>query len=73
METKGLPLDFILMNIDKDKYIIDWMEFIETSLQHNWKLKGTILKLEDSFLDYYDKEFSNIIITRIKNIYSDFI
>jgi len=66
MDTKGLPLDFILMNICKESFIIDWFEFIETSLSNNWRISGTLTKLEESFLDYYDKDFSSEILLRLR-------
>ena len=69
MDSKGLPLDFILLSIDKDLFIIDWIDFMNVSIRSNWNTKGTISKLEESFLDYYEKDFSKIIINRLKNIY----
>ena len=48
METKGLPLDFMFMYLEKDKYVVDWLEFVQTSLDHNWKIRGTLTKLENS-------------------------
>jgi len=64
-----MPLDIILMTLDNEKYIIDWIEFINISLDSGWKIKGTISKLEDSFLDVYDPEFSKQIINKIKELY----
>jgi len=57
------------MALDKSKYVIDWVKFVETSIDHNWKIKGTLLKLEQSFLDYYDKDFSEVIMERLRELY----
>lgn len=63
METKGLPLDFMLMYLDKDEYVVDWIEFIHTSVQHNWNLRGTLTKLENALYDVYGRcEYSERII-----------
>jgi hypothetical protein len=69
MDTKGLPLDFILMLIDNEKYTIDWMEFMEISIKCKWKVSSTLIKLEQGFIDYYEKDFSNVIIERLKDYY----
>lgn len=62
VETKGVSLDFLLLTLDKDEYSIDWLEFILTSVEHKWKLKGTLLKIEGALNDSYGKEFSKPII-----------
>jgi len=35
-------------------------------VQHKWKLKGTIIKIENSLNDVYGKEFSKSIIKEIR-------
>lgn len=65
MESKGLPLDFILSTLDKDEYSVDWLEFILTSIQHKWKLKGTLVKIENSLIDVYGRNFSTPIIEEL--------
>jgi len=62
METKGLPLDFMLSHLDKDEYVVDWLEFILTAEQHNWKLKGTLIKIENAMTDVYGSEYSDTVI-----------
>jgi len=73
METKGLPLDFILSILNKEEYRIDWLEFILTSVEHKWKLKGTMLKIENSMKDVYGKEFTisimEILNQRVEKFY----
>ena len=66
METKGLPLDFILSSLDKEKYVVDWVDFIQTSLKHNWKIKGTFIKIENALIDVFGREYSNSIIERLE-------
>jgi hypothetical protein len=34
-ETKGVPLDFILSSLDYEEYVIDWIEFVKTSIKHH--------------------------------------
>ncbi len=65
VETKGVPLDFLLSSLDKDLYVVDWLEFILVSVQNNWKLKGTLLKIENSLIDVYGRDYSTPIIEKI--------
>lgn len=59
------------MSLDQSEYMIDWIEFVETSIESGWKVKGTLLKIEQSFMDYYEKEFSDIIMNRLRDLYED--
>ena len=68
IESKGVPLDFILSSLDKNEYSIDWLDFIFTSVEHKWKLKGTLIKIENSLNDVYGREFSLPIIERLNQI-----
>ena len=66
MDTKGVPLDFILTKLDKDEYVVDWLEFIRISKDSGWKLKGTLLKIEHSLIDVYGKDYSMEVMKRIE-------
>lgn len=66
METKGLPLDFMLMFLPHTEYTIDWLDFIDTSIEHNWNKRGTLIKVENSLIDTYGRnEYSETIISRL--------
>lgn len=72
METKGLPLDFMFMYLEKDKYVVDWLEFVQTSLDHNWKIRGTLTKLENSLIDVYGKcDYTETIITKLNKQFNN--
>ena len=66
METKGVPLDFILSSLPKEEYVIDWLDFILTSVQHNWKLRGTMKKIENSMNDVYGRVYSLPVIEELQ-------
>lgn len=65
-ESKGVPLDFILSTLSKEEYVVDWLDFIVQSVQHKWKLKGTLVKIENSMIDVYGREYSTPIINQLK-------
>jgi len=65
IETKGVPLDFLLSSISIEDYVIDWLEFILTSVQHKWKLKGTLIKIENSMNDVYGRNYSKPILEKL--------
>jgi hypothetical protein len=73
METKGVPLDFILSSLNCEEYVIDWIEFVETSIKHHWKLRGTLIKIESSIEDIYGVKYSNIISTRLNESFKEFL
>jgi len=66
VETKGVPLDFLLSSLDSDKYVVDWIEYIQTTQQHKWGLKGTMIKIENALIDVFGREQSNPIIERLE-------
>ena len=53
------------MEIDRDKYTIEWMEFIYTSMEHHWKLKGTLLKIENSVKLVYGEDYCKTLMKKI--------
>jgi len=69
VDTKGIPLDFLLSSLKEKDYVIDWIEFVNTSLEHNWKLKGTIIKIEQALIDIYGREYTDIIVRKLKDLY----
>lgn len=73
IDSKGVPLENILMTLDRNKYVIDWLDFISTSVEHKWKLKGTLTKIEKSILEIYGKEYSLIIMKELNYRCREFI
>jgi hypothetical protein len=72
METRGLPLEIILMSLNKENYVIDWIDFVNTSIEHNWKIKGTLIKIENSLIDVYGRnEYSETVIKRLSLLYKE--
>lgn len=69
METKGVPLDLMIMELKDKNYIIDWIEFIDTSLNHNWKINNTLTRIENVLIDIYDKKYSKEIMDKLNLIY----
>lgn len=64
-ESLGVPLDFILSSLSKDEYSVDWLDFIVQSVKHKWKLKGTLIKIENAMIDVYGREYSTPIINQL--------
>ena len=54
------------MEIDRDKYTIEWTEFIYTSMEHHWKLKGTLLKIENSVKFVYSEDYCKTLMSKIQ-------
>jgi len=73
IDTKGVPLENILMTTDRNKYVIDWLDFITTSVEHKWKLKGTLVKIENGIKEVYGKEYSLEIMKRLNFVCKPYI
>lgn len=61
------------MKLPIDEYLIDWIGFLNTSIEHKWNVRGTLLKIENSLMEVYGKEkqdFINEIILRLKKYLS---
>lgn len=54
------------MTLDRNEIVIDWLDFIVTSVEHKWKLKGTLMKIENSIMEIYGKEYSETIMTKLR-------
>ena len=73
IDSKGVPLENILMILEKDKYVIDWLDFITTSVEHKWRLKGTLVKIEKGTTEIYGKEYSLEIMKRLNLVCKSYI
>lgn len=65
-----MPLENILMVLDKDQYSIDWIEFIEISKKSGWKINGTLTKIESGLSEIWGKDYSIKVIEKL-NFYLD--
>ena len=54
----------------KDEYVVDWIDYLDTCLMHNWKLNNTLLSIEFSIKESYGEEYSNVIIERLRKMFS---
>lgn len=66
MDTRGMPLENILMVLDKNEYSIDWVGFIQISQKSGWKLKGTLTKIQTGLSEMWGKEYSDSVIKRLE-------
>lgn len=61
----GLPLDIILLQLDKNNMIVDWIDFYEESIKGGWKNKTTLNKIETVVGDYYGPEYKKELMKRL--------
>lgn len=69
-ESRGIPLDIILDTINKNGGTVDWIEFVDTSLEINWNITTTLNKIETACCDIFGKQNSEQIILSIKRYLS---
>ena len=66
LESRGIPLEMALEYIDSQNGVVDWVEFIDTSLVIGWKLKSTINRIHTACVDVYGKEYAEQVVDRLK-------
>lgn len=65
-ETRGVPIDTIIQEFDRLGYVIDWIDFYESSVKSGWNIKTTLKKIEYSLVDIKEKEYCDNVLQRLK-------
>ncbi len=65
-ETKGVPLETIIQKFDELNYLIDWVDFYESSITSGWNTKTTLKKIEYSLIDIKGKDYTTQVLNRLK-------
>jgi len=47
-------------------YLIDWIDFYESSVKSGWNVKTTLKKIEYSLVDIKEKEYCENVLRRLK-------
>ena len=68
MSTVGLPMDILLIELDKRNFIIDWIDFCKCALLDGWKRKTIYNKIKTGSEEAYTKEYSDELLSRINTI-----
>lgn len=65
----GLPLEYCLEILNDHNMVVDWIDFIESSLKHGWKISTTLIRVETAVTEIYGKEYSDQVLKRL-NFYT---
>jgi len=68
VESLGVPLEVVLDYFKQNNYTVDWFGFLITSVDHNWKVSSTILKIVTSVTDVYGREHGEIVETTLNRL-----
>jgi len=68
--TYGVPLDTTISFLFDNNFIIDWIDFIESSIKEGWNLKSTLVKIETSLIDIKGKDYTENVMLRLKHYIS---
>lgn len=67
MDSIGLPLVFILDKLREENCTIDWVDFIEYTIEKQWDITQTISKIEEALIiSMDDREEQKEVIQRLK-------
>lgn len=64
MDSIGLPLIFILDRFREDNIVVDWIDFINYTIEKQWNITQTLSKIEEALID--NREEQKEVIQRIK-------
>jgi|SRR5579885_1371433 len=68
-ETHGLPLDVILTTFIEKGWVPDWIDFYKSALSAGMEHSRIISKLEEAVSDSYGKEWCDVVILRLNQIF----
>jgi hypothetical protein len=66
MDSQGLPLVFILDLLNNENCLVDWVDFIDYTIEKKWNVNQTLSKIEEGLVDVFGSEYSDNVITRLK-------
>ena len=64
MDSIGLPLVFILDKLREENCTVDWVDFIDYTIEKQWNITQTLSKIEEALID--NREEQKEVIKRIK-------
>lgn len=64
MDSIGLPLVFILDKLREENCTVDWVDFIEYTIEKQWNVTQTLSKIEEALID--NREEQKEVIKRLK-------
>ena len=56
-DTTGMPLSIMFTLINKQNMIPDPIDFYESAINAGWEIKTIFNRLEEAYLDSFDKHF----------------
>ena len=68
-ETHGLPLDVIFDVLIKKESVPDWIALYKQMLQSGMQHSRILSKLDEAVSDSYGKEFRDVVISRLDQIF----
>lgn len=66
IDTKGVPLEVIVSEFTEFGYVIDWIDFYESSIKSGWNMFTSLNKIEYSLSSVKGEEYSNRVMERLR-------
>lgn len=63
-DSKGLPLEDIILLLKENNMIIDWIDFYKDAMKKGWSLKTFYERLE-VLEDIFDKKYKDEVLRRL--------
>lgn len=68
VESRGIPLDIILIEFERNNLLVDWLDFFEQSQKGGWNTKTTLNKIRYALDEVKGKEYTEHVLMRLIHI-----
>jgi hypothetical protein len=69
--TLGIPLEDVILLLEKHDLKISWTDFVEEGLAEGWSRKTILGKLNNALFETHGIEYRNVVIQRLEEIYPE--
>lgn len=63
----------MILDIYKERNtVIDWIQFVQAGLEHLWRYRTIVSKIEVSLLEVYGKEYSEHVVITLHDVFQKY-
>jgi hypothetical protein len=66
MDSQGLSLIFILDLLNNENCLVDWVDFIDYTIEKKWNTTQTFSKIEEALVDVFGRDYTEQILLRLR-------
>jgi hypothetical protein len=67
VDSIGFPLECLLEWCRHNHHVVHWVEFLDATLEANWKWKSTRTKIHMAVSEVYGRKYAQEFMSRVDN------